>query len=433
MSMRVQAAVYGGDFATEGGGAHPFVLTGELIQVGSDGAVKLLSAAPERITPGCAHFAKCGGCQYQHAGYSEQLRLKAEILKRLFQDAGLADLPTLEVHSGEPWGYRNRLRMRVRVNAAGGDRELVEIGYSRRGTNEFLPVRMCPIAAPILWKAAEALRRLGAEDASCGRWMAAVTDFEFFCSGDQRRLQMQLFLRNTAPFLKGGQGFAEFCELVRSVVPELVGAGATLDPKLSRRVRKATQDAAWGAAGLNYETAGKTYWVSRGSFFQVNRFLVDKLVELVTRGESGRLAWDLYAGVGLFSRVLADRFEHVVAVEGGEAAAADLAQASQAKGGSKFEARRASIVEFLRAGVVLRERPELVVLDPPRAGLGVEGSELLSQIGPARIIYVSCDPVTLARDLAVLTRRGYYLGKIALVDLFPQTFHMETLVVLSRA
>ena len=433
MSVLVQGALYGGNFATKDGGPHPFVLPGELIEINGEGVVKLITVAPERAAPACAHFSACGGCQYQHAEYSEQIRLKVEILKRLFQDAGLPDLPLLEVHSGEPWGYRNRVRMRVQLNSAGEDRGLVEIGYSRRGTNEFLPIRMCPIAAPILWKAAEAIRELGERDALCARWMARVNEFELFCTGDQRRLQMQLFLGNPDVLLKKEPGFAEFCQRVRSAVPELVGAGAMLNPSLVRRLRKASDGAEWGATGLSYEAAGKMYWISRGAFFQVNRFLVDKLVELVTSGQRGGLAWDLYAGVGLFSRILAERFERVVAVEGGEAAAADLARASRAKTESKFESRRAPILEFLRAGVVQRERPELVVLDPPRAGIGVEGSELLSQIGPAEIIYVSCDPNTLARDLAVLTRQGYYLRRIDLVDLFPQTFHMETLVALRRA
>ena len=147
---------------------------------------------------------------------------------------------------------------------------------------------------------------------------------------------------------------------------------------------------------------------------------------MVTTGRRGRLVWDLYAGVGLFSRVLARSFSEVVAVEGGEAAAADL-NSFKAKG---FRAVRQPVVEFLRDAVIQRERPDLIVLDPPRAGLGGEGCELLGRLQVAEIAYVSCDPVTLARDLKQLQERGYEVVEMHLIDLFPQTFHIETMALL---
>ncbi len=147
------------------------------------------------------------------------------------------------------------------------------------------------------------------------------------------------------------------------------------------------------------------------------------------RGADGELAWDLFAGVGLFTRALAERFARVVAVEGGDAAAASLAVAAKGgKGERGFEAVHGATMEFLRAREHQRERPELVVLDPPRAGLGVEAAEVLGRIGAARVVYVSCDPTTLARDLVVLVRAGYGVESVDLVDLFPQTFHLETVV-----
>jgi 23S rRNA (uracil1939-C5)-methyltransferase len=179
--------------------------------------------------------------------------------------------------------------------------------------------------------------------------------------------------------------------------------------------------------------AGRGYWVSRASFFQVNRLLVDRLVTLVTAGERGSLAWDLFAGAGLFSRALAEQFTRVVAVEGGASGAADLAQNAEMRGRARaYEPVHAATLDFLRAQEHQRERPELVVLDPPRAGLGTEGAALLARIAPGRIAYVSCDPETLARDLAVLLRAGYRLASVTLVDLFPQTFHLETVVHLQR-
>ncbi len=427
MGVRVEGALYGGGFATEGGGLQPFVLPGELIELGEGGLVEVLERSSSRTEPRCVHFGSCGGCQYQHAGYEEQLALKAGIWRGLVEGAGLG-LPEPKVLAGEPWGYRNRVRLRVQAGNDG-----VVLGYSRRGSNDFLAVRMCPIAAPVLWRMAEALMWLGSEDALCRRWLETVLEVELFCSGDEAKVQMQVFLRNSDVARQKGQGLAAFCERVKASVPELVGAGALLDPELGRRARRAWDGAAWGAEGLSYEAAGRTYWVSRGAFFQVNRFLVDRLVKLVTDGRGGRLAWDLYAGVGLFSRALAERFSQVVAVEGGEAAAADLARAARTKGSAGFEALRAPIVEFLAKGVLQRERPELVVLDPPRAGLGVEGCGLLSRIGPAEVVYVSCDPTTLVRDLTAMVAGGYDVQQVKLIDLFPQTFHLETVVTLRRA
>jgi 23S rRNA (uracil1939-C5)-methyltransferase len=239
---------------------------------------------------------------------------------------------------------------------------------------------------------------------------------------------MQFYLREPGA---DAASFAAWCERIKRAAPELVGAGAELDPELNRRVRRRWAGVAWGAAGVQYAVAGRSYWVSRGAFFQVNRFLVERLVELVCGDAEGTLAWDLFAGVGLFTRALAERFGRVVAVEAGDVAASDLAAAG--KGGKVFEAVHSSTLDFLRARELQRERPELIVLDPPRAGLGTDdAAEILGRMGAARIVYVSCDPVTLARDLAVLVRAGYRIESVDMIDLFPQTFHLETVVKLRR-
>jgi 23S rRNA (uracil1939-C5)-methyltransferase len=178
-----------------------------------------------------------------------------------------------------------------------------------------------------------------------------------------------------------------------------------------------------------YTVDGDSHWVSRGAFFQVNRHLVSTLSKLAIANRAGLLAWDLYAGVGLFSRALADSFEQVVAVEAAEPAAASLAAAFK---GKAHRAIPATTLEFLQAVVVQRDRPDLIVMDPPRAGVGPEVCALLGRIRAPEIVYVSCDPVTLARDLRQLIDSGYKLSALHLVDMFPQTFHMETVAVLQR-
>jgi 23S rRNA (uracil1939-C5)-methyltransferase len=245
---------------------------------------------------------------------------------------------------------------------------------------------------------------------------------EFFTTGDETKLQMTVFVR------KEQSGLSALCEQMHELVPELAGADASLLPAAGpqRRARSPRQLERWGAEGLSYRAAGEDYWVSSGGFFQVNRWLVDELVRIVTDGRRGTIAWDLYAGVGLFSRALTRAFPQVVAVE---AAANNLSRSFKGPG---KRAIKATTAEFLRSAVIQRERPELIVMDPPRAGVGAEVCTLLVRIAAPEIVYVSCDPATLARDLKALVANGYNVAELHMVDMFPQTFHLETVVVLRR-
>jgi 23S rRNA (uracil1939-C5)-methyltransferase len=169
--------------------------------------------------------------------------------------------------------------------------------------------------------------------------------------------------------------------------------------------------------------------VSARSFFQVNRFLVDALVEAALDGIEGETAVDVYAGVGLFSLALACRFGEVQAVESGAAAVRDLEFNAARAGMANVQAQTASAEDYLAR---LERAPDFMLLDPPRAGLGKVVVRRLVELAPLRMTIVSCDPATLARDLAALVAAGYHIEKAALVDLFPQTFHLETVVRLAR-
>jgi 23S rRNA (uracil1939-C5)-methyltransferase len=187
--------------------------------------------------------------------------------------------------------------------------------------------------------------------------------------------------------------------------------------------------AQWGADSISYSAAGFNYRVDQGAFFQVNRWLIDALVSRVTQGQSGNLAWDLFAGVGLFARKLTASFERVVAVESAPASKAALIHNLRGTGG---EAIDSDTLQFLRSARPT-DTPDLIVVDPPRTGLGAEIVTLLAAIAAPTLVYVSCDPATLARDLRALTASSYAIESITLADLFPQTFHLETIVHLRRA
>ena len=420
--VRVGAGVYGGSFLTsEQGVVLPFVAPKELVEISADGDVRIVEPSTGRVIPSCPHFGTCGGCQYQMIAGGEQLLVKREILRGQLQAAGVATPVEIETVGSEGYGYRNRIRLRVeRV-----DDEL-RFGYNVRTTTEFLPITTCPIAAPVLWTTSEKLLAATKQQDDVAFWMNAASEVEFFCNDDLTRVQVTM---SCAPRTKAKQGSLQRCfAALQQSAAEIVGLTAIAsDPRTGPTGR--TLDAV-GAAGLNYRVLNETYWISRGGFFQVNRFLLPELVKLVCDGRSGDVAWDLFAGVGLFSRVLARSFAKVTAVESNPTAAGDL-QVALRKIGPQHRAIEAFTLEFLQKAVVQRERPALVVLDPPRAGAGREACELLLGLGAREMVYVSCDQTTLARDLEVL-QRSYRIASLKLVDLFPQTFHMETVVVLER-
>lgn len=438
MKLHIEKLIYGGAglaHQEDGPGAGtavfvPFTLPGEQVeaQLSAESAgylqgslTQVIHPSHERIEARCRHFMQCGGCHLQHADYPAQVTGKAAILNESLERAGLTARPQIKIHTAEPWAYRNRIRLRIAL-AEG----TLQLGYHRRGGNDFLPIEECPIASPLLWRASSALLHLMNSDKVTERWMRDSTDVEFFGNASETKLQMTLFMHS-----QPSSGFDKLCTALRLSVPELIGAGTSISDveprRRHRRAENAVPGASWGSAGLLYIAATTDHWVSRGGFFQVNRYLVDEMVRVVTQGREGRLAWDLYAGVGLFSRSLAKTFEQVVAVEAGQTAAADLSRALKGTGG---RAIHATTVEFLRSAVVQRERPDLIVLDPPRAGVGAEVCALLVRLKTAELVYVSCDPVTLARDLQLLTESGYQLAELHLVDMFPQTFHIETIAIL---
>jgi 23S rRNA (uracil1939-C5)-methyltransferase len=376
-------------------------------------------SAPETATPCCPHFGVCGGCQHQDLAYSEQLRLKRSRLEEILHNAPISDLPEIAVHSGEPWAYRNRIRLRLEHN---GDERFV--GYNRADSTQFLGISTCPIAAPVLWTAAEALLAAAARDRDTAAWFDAATQVELFCNDDLSRVQLTLLCPKKTALQP-----ASFTRAIAALnLPQLAGAAAVqVEARTGRPLRTLAET---GASGLSYRVGEKSYWVSRGSFFQVNRFLLQTLVDLVTKDRSGELAWDLFAGVGLFSHILARSFAQVTAVEANPTAASDL-RVALGKLGAQHIAVEATTLDFLRSAVLQRDRPELIVLDPPRAGAGAEACTLLQRLAPHSIVYVSCDPTTLARDLRTL-QPHYRIAALHLVDLFPQTSHVETVVELQR-
>ena len=429
MDVTIEKLIYGGEGLAHHEGSTvfvPFVLPAERAAVEPTEQKKkfirarlerVLQASPVRTEPRCPHFGVCGGCDYQHIPYDAQLKYKTEILRETLRRIGRIEWPgEITVHASQPWSYRNRAQWKVRAlkdspasGADGSEADKLGIGYFQANSTALCPVSDCPILSPLLLKTLLALR--GA--LAAGALPKQLREIEVF--GDAADSKLLL----TASFAGFPARAAEVGEKLRALVPEIESL-LLYDPGRERMEL-------FGPGFMEYEAGGQSFRVGHFSFFQVNNSLVDELArEVVEHEKGGRLALDLFAGVGLFAVPLSKRFNRVIAVEANPAATRDLE--SNARGGT-IEVRTSDVERFLDR---FKERPEFVVLDPPRDGMARTALERLAKNQPARITYVSCEPPTLARDLSVLLTNGYEITDIHLFDLFPQTFHMEAVTRLRR-
>jgi 23S rRNA (uracil1939-C5)-methyltransferase len=404
----------------------PFVLPGEEVEAAITEekpgfarvrVEKILQPSAQRVKPECPYFLHCGGCHYQHTGYEHQLEIKAAILKEnLRRIAKLELAEELSIHPSPPWNYRNRTRLKVQHAPE------FALGYYRFNSHELLPIEQCPISSPLINRALTALWNLGRD----GKVGEGLRELELFADAEDSALLMEAYC-DPDTTLETAEAWAE--EL-RQALPQIAGVVAFKAPlrhPSAQGVFAAERLTAAGEEHLTYKTATASYRVSAGSFFQVNRHLIDKTTALATAGVSGGVALDLYAGVGLFSTVLARTFAQVIAVEPSQTSSTDLIHNSP----TNVKVVRATTQQYLpkAAGKL---RPNLVIVDPPRSGLGERVVLSLGELGASRLVYVSCDPATFARDLGHLLATGYRVEQAHMVDLFPQTYHLETVFHLVR-
>jgi len=403
-AIEIEKLVYGGQGLGRLDGhvaLVPFVLPGERVEIEPfHQSPKLIRArvsewqerSPDRIAPACPLFERCGGCHYQHIPAERQLEYKVQILRETLSRVGKIDWTSpIETVAAEPWGYRNRTQLHIRSRGTKRKKELV-VGLLAGGSHLLVEAGTCPINSPALNRAHAGLLEMVKDR----RFPSFVREVEFFTnetdvqvtvSADGRPIPTALF---------------DLCsEKIDGFAPE-----GTID----------------------YSCGGNSFQVAGGSFFQVNRFLVDKLAELAVGEVSGQTAVDLYAGVGLFSLPLGERFEEVIAADSSAKAIRSL-QINAERSGRRVRVIHADVEEFLPS---VTEPVDFVIADPPRAGLGPRVTAEIVRIQPASLAIVSCDPATVARDLKVLTAGGLEIESITLVDLFPQTFHLESVVRLRR-
>ncbi|GAC1663739.1 MAG: 23S rRNA (uracil(1939)-C(5))-methyltransferase RlmD [Candidatus Acidiferrum sp.] len=427
--LSIEKLVYGGDGLGHFAGNTvfvPYVLPGEEVRAEQKSRKKSMvwanllqvnTPAKGRVKAPCPHYQKCGGCHYQHIDAVEQVRLKKDILREtLGRIGGVQWTGDISEHTAEPYGYRNRAQWAVR---SGMPRAL---GYFSPESSIIVPIDQCLLLSPQLAKTFGQLQEM----ARSGFLPDGILEIEAFADVSDTKIALNV------AFDKYPKPPAEIASLLRETMPQ-VDSLLLLDQKKNRFELT-------GPGFLEHQAGGFSFQVSHLSFFQVNRFLVEDLLKTVIGGARGRMALDLYGGVGFFTLPLARAFERVVSVDANLAATRDLHTNAETAGVTVVSFNE-HVEDFLKK---TDEKPDLVVLDPPRSGLGAEAAAKLAALAAPEITYLSCDPSTLARDLAVLTgstrkpgeisRSGtrYEIAEMHLFDLFPQTFHIETLVRLRK-
>jgi len=376
LTLRVEALVFGGAGLAHGPDGRvvfvSFAAPGELVEALIEREYpdyiqavvsRVLEASPDRVEPECGLFGECGGCQLQHMSYPAQLAAKEAVVREQLRRIGRLDDSVVRpiVGAANPWGYRNHLRFST-------GKKYGDVGYISRKGFGLLKVESCPIADP--W-VSELLPKLQGHGAGLH----------------------QVQVRHSAE---------TDTYLVNPAIPSL--------------------GLPTGQKAYVEELGGRRFDVSASAFFQVNHAQAEQMVRLVGEAlpERGELLVDGFAGVGTFAVLFAGRFERVLAIEESNSAAKD----------SERNLAQAPNVEMLVGKVEdilpeLEERPDAIILDPPRPGCAPPVLRAILDFQPKVVVYVSCNPATLARDLRILVDGGYELDHVTPVDMFPQTGHIE--------
>jgi 23S rRNA (uracil1939-C5)-methyltransferase len=341
---------------------------------GTTSAVR--DASPHRVTPRCEYFGRCGGCQLQHIEYGEQLRLKTGIVREQLERIGHFEAPPVLEMLGmdDPWAYRNHMRFTARREGY--------VGFMERGTHRFLRIDGCAIAIDPINEALASV-----QDATTGTRQIAIRAAEV--SGDMLVQPALQWRDEQEPAIESGQPF--------------------YTERLSDR----------------------DFRVSSAAFFQVNNRQAERLVSLVTErvaAVSPDVAVDAYSGVGTFAVMLAESVPRVIAIEESASACED-AQVNF-MGIPNIDLRIGSVEEMLHD---LTPNPDVLIIDPPRAGMRREVIDSLLASTTKRLVYVSCDPATLSRDLRLLVDGGFTLNEVQPLDMFPHTQHIECVSTLDRS
>lgn len=416
ISLRLTSVAYGGPAVGRHQGKTifvPYAIPGEevLVDIVQDRGryawarlLQVTTASPDRVAVPCPHCGpeQCGGCAWQHMAYPLQLSLKTQVVREQLQRLGGVEEPVVRPALGmdQPWQYRNNVQL---VADASG-----RLGYRSAQTNRTVIISQCPIAHPLLGEMAR-------PETAGGPWRlpaalaGAQVQRAILRAGTQTGQQMLVLETiGEAPGLSGPWPF-----------PVVAMRNGVLQRPCPRDY-------------IEERLGGRLFRVSAGSFFQVNTAQAERLAEMVKlyaglRGNETLL--DCFCGVGTFGLLLANQARRVIGVEESRSAIVDARANVNAAGLANVTLLQGKAERVLAS---IRERVDVAIVDPPRQGCATAVLAALGRLKPKRIVYVSCDPSTLARDIARLAQAGYALEEATPVDMFPQTYHIETVAMLSR-
>ncbi len=382
--------------------------------------VRALTPSPLRATPPCPYFATCGGCQWQHLEYASQLHWKREILQELLVRVGKLDgVPvSAPLALASPWEYRSRAQFKVVTGAR------LHIGFHQRESHRVVDIDRCPLLDARLNGVLRTLRHM--RDPGLHRLFPRLREVWLAVGAGTGEVVVSLFART-----QDRAAIRLLFHRIQAEEPGLQGL-VLLDGDPRQHPRFVDRH---GQGAITEVVGPHRFRVDAAAFFQVNGLAADMLTRLVIEGAAltgAERVLDLYCGVGTFTVPLGRLAREIMGIETSAAAAADASHNLRANGVTGARVLQAQVEQVLPS--LEKGGPwDLVVLDPPRQGCSRRVLEAMSGMAVPRVIYVSCDPSTLARDLGILVRAGYRCLSIQPVDLFPQTFHLESVTLLERS
>ena len=392
--------------------------------------VELLSPSPERIAPDCPLTGKCGGCQFRHMTYAEELQAKRQRVEDALHRVGGVNVPVPEVMGAEdPDRYRNKVQFPISNRNWAG----LNIGYYRPRSHDILDVQDCMLQPELVTRMkstfhveAQQLHISGYDESNGDGYLRHL----YFRTNSRGEALCCIVVNgNELPRAD------ELVEALRMAHPELVGIVLNINKKDTNVILGDTYKTLWGQDYLEETLCGMNFRLSVPSFFQINRaqteVLYAKALEFADLNGSETVL-DLYCGIGTISLALSRQAGKVIGAEIVPQAIEDAKQNAVRNGVTN--------TDFFcgDAGAIARKladdgiRPDVICVDPPRKGLAPEVPAILASMAPKRIVYVSCDPATLGRDVKRLEELGYRCEKAQPVDLFPRTAHVETVVLLTK-
>ena len=389
--------------------------------------VALPSPSPRRIEPDCPYYSRCGGCDFRHVDYGEELWAKRQRVQDALTRLGGCDAAVEEIlGAAETARYRNKAQ--YEISPAG------EIGFFRRRTHQVVDAARCLLQQEPADAAAQAVREyirtcgVSGYDEATGAGLLRHLFVRTSCRGESL---ICLFVNGESlPHEE------ELTALLRRAVPGAVGILLGVHRAKGNAVLGESYRTLWGADTLEDTLCGLSFRLSVPSFYQVNHDQAQRLYEktLEFAGLTGReTVLDLYCGAGTITQVLARQAKEAVGAEIVPQAVEDARRSTRRNGveNVRFFCGDAAAVaaDFAARG----QRPDVVCVDPPRKGLEAQVIDAVAQMAPQRVVYVSCDPATLGRDAARFAARGYTVTRAVAVDLFPRTRHVESVVLITRA